>query len=64
MNEYLVLMLDRANDVCGSWRVTARNADSIRWSNMTYDMISFSKTDIYGLLIINLDKGTYRKLEL
>lgn len=61
MKEYLVLLLDDNGYICSSFLTRALSVDRVRWSNMTFDMISWTKSTIESLLIVCLDDGSYRR---
>lgn len=64
MKEYLVLMFDVNNYLCGSFRTRGMNFNSVRWSSITYDMIGWSKSTIYSLIVVCLDDGNYWRYEI
>lgn len=64
MKEFLVIFFDVAGDICGSFRVEARNVEAIRWSVEFHDMLSFVKSDIVKVLFVDLERAGYKMIEL
>lgn len=64
MKEYLVLMFDDNNYLCGSFRTKGMNFNSVRWSNLTYDMMGWSQSTIASLIIVCLEDGNYWRCEI
>lgn len=64
MKEYLVLFFDDNGDICSSFQMMAMKMDSVRWSNIVYDMIAYTKASVESLLIVCLDDGKYRRYVL
>lgn len=64
MKEYLVLLFDDNCDICSSFQTRAMYMDSVRWSNIVFDMISYTKSTIESLLVVCLDDGKYRRYKI
>lgn len=64
MKEYLVLFFDDNGGICSSFQMMAMKMDSVRWSNIVYDMIAYTKSTIESMLIVCLDDGKYRRYVL
>jgi len=64
MKEYLVLMFDINNYLCGSFRTRGMNFNGVRWSSLTYDMIAYTQATIGSLIVVCLDDGKYWRYEI
>lgn len=64
MKEYLVLFLDDNGEICSSFQMMAMKMDSVRWSNIVYDMIEYTKSTIESMLVVCLDDGNYRRYKI
>ena len=64
MKEFLVIFFDIAGDICGSFRTDAMSVDAIRWSVEFHDMLSFVKSDIVKVLFVDLERASYKMIEL
>lgn len=64
MKEYLVLLFDEFGSICSSFRTRALSMDGVRWSNMLFDMISWTKSTIESMIVVCLDDGNYRRYKI
>lgn len=64
MKEYLVLLFDDNGDIASSFQTRAMKMDSLRWSNIVYDMMAYTKSTIESMIVVCLDDGKYRRYVL
>lgn len=64
MKEYLVLLRDEWKSIVCDYTIKAKSFSNVRWSHVTFDMISYAPAQVESMVIICLLDGTYKEVSL